>query len=314
MVASVKTEVVRRSEMLELMEAETMSNVGGLDLLKAWVNKRAKAFSDEAKQYGIEPPKGIALIGPPGTGKSLAAKAISSILGLPLIRFDISRVFKSLVGESEGRVRAALKMVDAMSPCVLMIDEVDKALGGSQGSSGDSGVSSRVLGSILTWMQDTKSPVFVVVTANRTANLPSEFLRRGRLDEVFSVTVPNQKERGDILKIHLRKRGHEPKEVTDLKTAVEASEGYVPAELEGAVKDALIEAYNADLPLTGELIAEQLKSFKPLSQAFAEDFGAMQEWAENNARPASSGEKVKIARTRSRSAVPETGKGSRLDG
>jgi hypothetical protein len=283
-ITEVKTEVVKRSEVLEMMDAENMGNVGGLDNLKEWVTKRKPAFSEEAKQYGIDAPKGIALIGPPGTGKSLAAKAISSVLGLPLIRFDVGRVFNSLVGASEARVRAALKMVDSMAPAVLMIDEVDKAFQSNSGG-GDSGVSQRVLGAILTWMQETKAPIFLVVTANRVNNLPSEFLRRGRLDDVFSVSVPGEDERREIFKIHLRKRGHEA-DLPDLDIAVERSNGYVPAELEAAVKDALIESFSSEQPLTGQLVAEMLGNMKPLSEAFKEDFQVMQSWAEANARPA----------------------------
>lgn len=308
--AGVKTEVIKRSEVLELMETEDIANIGGLDNLKSWMGKRAKAFSDEAAEYGITPPKGVALIGPPGTGKSLMAKAVASILSIPAIRFDISRIFKSLVGESESRVREALKLVDSMAPAVLLIDEVDKALGGAHGSSGDSGVSSRVLGSILTWMQDTKAPVFVVVTANRVNNLPSEFLRKGRLDEVFSVSVPDDKERMEILQIHLRKRGHNPNKIKGLKSAVDRSAGYVPAELEAAVKDALIEAFADGKELTGDLITEQISNMQPLSVAFADDFAAMQRWAEQNARPSSSGERPAInaaITARQRTRQPSTG-------
>lgn len=303
-VMRVKTEVVKRSEVLEIMETAPMENIGGLEGLKDWVNKRKHCFSQEARDYGVEPPKGIALIGPPGTGKSAASKAIGSVLGLPLIKFDVSRVFNSLVGQSESRVRQALKMVDAMAPCVLMIDEADKAFAGQAGGSGggDSGVGMRVLGAILTWMQDTKSPVFMVVTANRTAGLPSEFLRRGRLDEIFSVTVPHEDERLEVLKIHLRKRGKNPDEVNDLAVAVQRCAGYVPAEIEAAVKDSIIEAFVQKRPLTGALIAEQFGNMVPLSEAFREQFDQMRLWAEQNARPASvpKGGTVADARPRSR--------------
>ncbi len=303
----VKTEVVKRSEVLELMAAEEMSAVGGLQNLKAWLQKRKSAFTEEARDFGIDMPKGIALIGPPGTGKTLMAKATASALGLPLIKFDISRIFKSLVGESEARVRSALQMVDSMAPCVLFVDEIDKALSGAHGSTGDSGVSSRVLGTLLTWMQESKSPVFAVVTANRVNNLPAEFLRRGRLDEVFSVTTPVAEERMEALEIHLRKRGHDPADVANLQVAVDKSEGYVPSEIESAVVDALIDAFfeGGKEHLTGELIAKQLETMTPLSVAFADDFQLMETWARNNARSASSyGEsqqKVPAIRTRRRS-------------
>lgn len=314
----VKTEVVKRSEVLELLPTENMDNVGGLENLKEWVAKRKGCFSEEAHEFGIEAPKGIALIGPPGTGKSLAAKAIGWELGLPAIRFDVGKVFGSLVGESEGRVRAALKMVEAMAPCVLMIDEVDKAFQANS-SGGDSGTSSRVLGTILTWMQECQAPVFMVVTANRVINLPSEFLRKGRLDEVFAVGVPSEEEREQIFRIHLRLRDHDPDKITDLSKAVERSAGYVPSEIEGSVKDALIEAFSGNVPVTGELIAEQLGHTKPLREAFADDFRAMEEWAEANARPANkvvgvAAQKAGV-RSRSRAAKATAGpRGMDLDG
>ena len=247
-VMAVKVEAVKKSEVLEVMPTEDMSNVGGLEALKDWVGKRRNCFSDDARAFGIDPPKGIFLGGPPGTGKSLVAKAIAWMLGQPLIKLDISRVFAGLVGESEARIRAALKMIEAMAPCVLLLDELDKALGGSQNSGGDSGVSKRVLGALLTWMQEKTAPVFVVATANRVTQLPSELIRRGRFDEVFSVSLPTEEERMAIVQIHLRKRGHT--NVQNLAAAV-AKEGYVPAEIESAVKDALVEAFSNNEKVTG---------------------------------------------------------------
>lgn len=300
-VLAVKVEAVRKTDILEVMPAENMSNVGGLANLKDWVRKRARCFSDEAREFGIEPPKGVLLVGPPGTGKSLTAKAIAKEMGLPLIKFDVSRVFAGLVGESEARVRSALKMIEGMSPCVVLIDEVDKALGGVATGGGDSGVSKRVLGAILTWMQETKAPVFNVLSANRVDALPAELLRRGRLDEVFSVSVPNASERMEILRIHLSKRGKNPDSIQGLAEAVNACEGYVPAEIECAVKDALIEAFTSEIEVTGPLITSQFANMVPISVAFAEDFTRMQTWAENNARPANrAGEGDTIVRSRVR--------------
>lgn len=300
-IMEVKTETVRKSEVLSLMQSENMDSVGGLDNLKEWLDKRRRCFGQDARDFGIDPPRGIALIGPPGTGKSLMAKATSHMLGLPLVRFDVGKVFQSLVGQSEGRVRAALKTVDAMAPCVMFIDEVDKCFQ-TNSSNGDSGVGQRVLGSILTWMQESKAPVFIVVTANRVESLPSEFLRRGRLDEVFSVQMPSEEERMEVVRIHLSKRGHNPDEIDGLEEVVDKSAGFVPAEIEGAVKDGLVEAFTNDVELTGELIAAQLDNMRPLSIAFAEQFNAMAEWAANNARPANVGEAnlPKPARRRTR--------------
>lgn len=315
-VMRVKVEVVKRSEVLEVMSGTEISDVGGLENLKDWLRKRALCFSQDAREFGIEAPKGIALIGPPGTGKSLCAKATANLLGLPLIKFDVSRIFQSLVGQSEERVRSALKMLEAMAPCVVMLDEVDKAF--QTGSGGDSGVSQRVLGLILTFLQENEKPIFWVASANRVDNLPSEFLRRGRLDEVFSVSIPDEAERMEVLRIHLRKRGKNPDEVGNLIAAARNSNGYVPAEIEAAVKDALIEAYTGEEEITGDLIAAQLANMKPLSEAFADQFNAMRQWAEQNARPASANRPaVSAPRTRAR-AAPRPAEGARggmdLDG
>lgn len=285
-IMEVKVEAVKKTDILEIMPTQGMENVGGLENLKEWIDERRQCFSEAARAYGIEAPKGMLLVGPPGTGKSLAAKAVGHAMGLPLIKFDVSRVFAGIVGESEQRVRNALKMIEAMSPCVVLIDEVDKALGGAHSGGGDSGVSKRVLGAILTWMQETTAPVFNVLSANRVDTLPSELMRRGRLDEVWSVSTPNERERLEILKIHLRKRGKNPDDVPNLGHTVTRTQGYVPAEMEAAVKDAIIKAFTKKVPLTGELISEQIGNMVPLSEAFAEDFRKMQEWAEQNARPA----------------------------
>lgn len=288
-VLSTKTDVVKRSEVLELMKAGRIEDVGGLDQLKAWMAIRKACFSKDAEDFGADKPKGIALIGPPGTGKSISAKAIAATLGQPLIRFDVSRVFGSLVGQSEGRVRAALKQLEAMAPCVAFIDEIDKA-GLSSGATNDSGTSTRVLGSILTFMQESPAPIFWLFTANRVAGLPSELLRKGRLDEVFAVLPPNSVEREEILRIHLKARKQDPDSVEDLAEAIKYSEGYVSAEIEAAVKETVIEAFNSGDKVTGQAIADQLKNMKPISVAFAEDFEAMRSWAENNARLASTPE------------------------
>lgn len=221
------------------------------------------------------------------TGKSLVAKAISSELGVPLVRLDFGRVFNSLVGASEQRMRTALKMVENMSPCVLFCDEIDKGLGGI-GGSGDSGTSNRVLGSFLTWLQDCQHPVFVMVTANNVTGLPPEMLRRGRFDAIFSTSLPNPRERREVLRIHLNIRGRDiadfPKE--EVTEVVALSEGYVPAEIESAVKDALVDAFNEDEELSMAHVKKAILSMVPLSKAFAKEIAAMNDWAKNNATPA----------------------------
>lgn len=218
------------------------------------------------------------------TGKSLVAKAIASVLGIPLVRLDFGRVFSKYVGDSESRVRAALNMVEAMAPCVLFVDEIDKGLGGI-GSGGDSGTSMRVLGSYLTWLQELQSPVFNMVTANRVNGLPPELLRRGRFDQIFSVTMPNENERRDVLAIHLRRRGRNIGmfKQAEVLAYLQASTGYVPAEIESAVKDALIMAYSRGSEFKMAHLLEALRDLVPLSKSHASQIAEIVEWAANNA-------------------------------
>lgn len=279
-VHAAKAEAVRRSETLELLAPLPMDQIGGLGALKGWLRKRARCYAPEARAAGVEPPRGIALVGPPGTGKSAAARAAADALGLPLARLDVGRVFGAYVGQSEARLREALATVEAMAPCVLMVDEVDKALAGG---GGDSGVGRRVLGGLLTWMQEVRG-VFVVFTANWPQHLPAELLRRGRLDEVWAVGVPGPEERREVLRIHLARRGRG--EPPGMEEAVVASDGYVPAELEAAVRDALVEAYAEEKVLTGGMIAEEVRAMVPLSRSHATQFEAMARWAAENARAA----------------------------
>lgn len=286
-IAQGKTEVVKNSDILELFPTENMGNVGGLENLKEWVAMRRDCYSEEAKEFGIEPPKGIVLVGPPGTGKSLVAKAVASELGVPLVRLDFGRVFSSFVGSSEQRMRQALRMVESMAPIVLFCDEIDKGLGGI-GGSGDSGTSSRVLGSFLTWLQECKKPVFVMVTANNVTGLPPEMLRRGRFDAIFSTNMPTPTERREVLRIHLARRGRDIKDFprTDVDAIVQASDGYLPAEIESAVKDGLVSAFSRGEEFTLDDVSKALSSMVPLSRAFAAQIQAMSEWAANNATPA----------------------------
>lgn len=285
-VSEAKVDAVKRSDVLEIMPAGSPDDIGGLENLKQWVAETAVCLSEEAREAGIDQPKGVFLAGPPGTGKSASAKAIAGVLRLPLIKFDVSRVFSSLVGSSEQRVKSCLKLIESMAPCVALVDEVDKVFNVNSGG-GDSGVGARVLGTMLTFMQESKAGVFWVVTANRVSGLPPELLRKGRLDETFAVTVPNEEERMAVLGIHLRKRKHDPDTIEKLDHAAAASNGFVPAELEAAVNEALKYSFVHKVPVTGDLILEQLSQMKPLSEAFAEQFKEMEEWADNNARPAS---------------------------
>lgn len=283
-IAKGKTAVVRQSEILELVASEDMNDVGGMRRLKDWISQRANCYSDEAKEFGVEPPKGLVLVGVPGTGKSLAAKSLASVLGVPLVRLDFGRVFSKYVGDSESRVRAALAMVESMAPCVLFVDEIDKGLGGISGG-GDSGTSMRVLGSYLTWLQELKTPVFNMVTANRVEGLPPELLRRGRFDQIFAVVMPNPAERKEVLEIHLRKRGRDVElfRADEIQQYLRMSEGYVPAEIESAVKDALIAAFSAQEELRMEHITTALAELVPMSKSHADKIDALVKWANANA-------------------------------
>ena len=282
-----KTEVVQTNDILELYPTTDINNVGGLENLKAWVARRKNCYSDEAKAFGIEPPKGLVLVGVPGSGKSLTARAIASEFGVPLVRLDFGRVFNSLVGASEHRMRTALTMVEDMAPVVLFVDEIDKGLGGA-GGSGDSGTSSRVLGSFLTWLNDCKQPVFTIVTANNVTHLPPEMLRRGRFDGIFSTSLPTARERREVLRIHLGLRNRDISEfsASEIAGIVNISEGYVPSEIESAVKDALIDAYSEGEELQYKHIERAFAAMVPLSKAFAPQIEAMTAWAKANATPA----------------------------
>jgi SpoVK/Ycf46/Vps4 family AAA+-type ATPase len=282
-----KTDVVKQSEVLELMQGVNMAEVGGLEVFKEWVGVTAACLSPEALADGVDKAKGVVVVGPPGTGKTLLGKTCGNVLKRPLVRVDISKCFAGIVGQSEGKARSAIKQLEAMAPVVALIDEVDKALGGAHKGGGDSGVSQRVLGIFLTAMQESKADIFWVLTANRVGNLPSEMLRKGRMDEVFAVLPPNRSEREAVFRIHLKKRKVNPDTVEGLQSAVLSSRGYVSAEIEAAVKEAKKVSYSTGNPITGESLCHQLSMMKPISEAFPEDFQEMEKWAKNNARNAS---------------------------
>ena len=239
-----KQQIIRKSGLLEYYKTEDdFSSVGGLTVLKDWLNKRSVAFTDEARAFGLPAPKGILLLGVQGCGKSLCAKAVSRLWQLPLLRFDMGRMFGSLVGSSEENVRRAIAVAESVAPAVLWVDEIDKAFVGSQSSgSTDGGTTARVFGTFLTWLSEKDAPVFVVTTANDVSQLPPELLRKGRLDEIFYVDLPNEEEREEIFRIHLAKRGRDPKKF-DLKALVGASTDLSGAEIEEAIISALYDAF-----------------------------------------------------------------------
>lgn len=293
-----KCQALKKTGLLEYIPVapEGMQQVGGLENLKTWVSKRKRAFTEEAKKFGLPSPKGILLVGPPGCGKSLSAKAISGELHLPLIRLDMGKMFSGIVGSSEANMRNAIKIAEAVSPCILWIDEIEKGLAGSGAGSLDSGVGARVLGTILTWMQDKSSPVFVYATANDVAGLPPELLRKGRFDEMFSVDLPTEGERAEIFSIHLRNKNREKVLSKTLLThfAGEASEGFTGAEIEAALNDSLYSAFFAKRELNQDDLQEALDSTLPLSKMMAEKIIAIRAWCKQRTRAANKGEEVKV--------------------
>ena len=268
---------------LELVagESRTVADVGGLEGLKKWLSVRGAAVgSSSARKLGIGSPRGILLTGIPGCGKSLIAKTIASTWGVPLLLFDPARLYRKYVGESEQRLERALATAEAMAPAVLWIDEIEK--GFAAGGDGDGGVSTRVLGTFLRWLQDRGEGVFVVATANDVSSLPPELLRKGRFDEVFFVDLPTAPARRDILSGQLSHRGHDPL-VFDLDKLVEVTEGFSGADIEAVVVGALYRAFASDAPLTTEELVAEAESVVPLSRALPEDVARLRAWAEGRA-------------------------------
>lgn len=283
-----KALTVKKNGIIEYFKTtENLDSIGGLDNLKEWLIRRSKAFSKKAKDYGLPTPKGALLVGVPGGGKSLAAKCASAIMQVPLLRFDISRVFGGLVGQSEEQMRTALQTIDAIGPCVVWIDEIEKAFAGSSSSgSSDSGVTRRVFGNFLTWMQEKTTPSFVMATANSIIGIPPEMLRKGRFDENFFIDVPGPIARNEILKIHLKRRNRANLPIS-FKEVVQNSKGFTGAEIEASVVEGMFRAFEHDRDLETEDIVESLKATQPISVACADELSAMMKWAKTNAMAAS---------------------------
>ncbi|HEX8551784.1 MAG TPA: AAA family ATPase [Abditibacteriaceae bacterium] len=284
-VLSEKKQIIRKTGMLEFTEAqEHFSDIGGLDELKRWLDKRRNAFGERARDFGLPAPRGILLLGVPGCGKSLTAKAVGAAWKLPLLRFDVGSVFGKYVGESEANLRRALRAAEAVAPCVLWIDEMEKAFSVSRGD--DGGTTLRIFGAFLSWLQDKKAPVFVIGTANSVDQLPPELLRRGRLDEIFFVDLPGEAERRDIFGIHIAKRGRDVTQF-DLAELATASDGFSGAEIEQAVAASLYDAFEQNRDISTADILSNLGHLVPLSRTMSEEIEGLREWASTRARPAS---------------------------
>jgi SpoVK/Ycf46/Vps4 family AAA+-type ATPase len=283
-----KANIIKKTGILEYIAPTFhLDDIGGLGLLKTWLNQRKRSFSEEAKAFGLPAPRGILLVGVPGAGKSLTAKAVSASWGLPLLRFDMGQVFGSLLGQSEEQMRKALKTAETISPCILWMDELDKGLAGMSSSGAtDSGVSARVFGYFLTWLQEKKKPVFVFATANNISSLPPELLRKGRFDELFWTDLPQPKEREEIFAIHLQKRNRNPKDF-DIAALSKASEGYGGSEIEEAIISGLYNAFSQNREITSLDILMALDESQPLSVTMKEQIEKIRDWAKNRARSAS---------------------------
>ncbi len=287
-VFSEKQQVIKKSGLLEYYESqEKFSDVAGLENLKEWLKKRSIAFTDKAHRFGLPSPRGVLLLGVQGCGKSLCAKAVSGLWGLPLLRFDIGRMFSSLVGSSEENIRRAIQVAESVAPVILWVDEIDKALAGAANSAGsDGGTAARVFGTLLTWFSEKTSPVFVIATANDISNLPPELLRKGRLDEIFFVDLPSPLERQEIFRIHIEKRGRTAANF-DLEDLARVSEGFNGAEIEEAVIAGLFDAFSTQQELNTEIVKGAINETVPLSKTMSEELNRLRTWATGRSRPAS---------------------------
>ncbi len=283
-----KEQIIRKSGILEFFPSQSkMQDVGGLDRLKEWLKIRGKAFTSEAAKFGLPIPKGVLLLGVPGCGKSLTAKAIANYWRMPLLRMDLGRIFSGLVGSSEENMRKAIKVAESIAPAILWIDEIEKGLSGNSNGNSDSGTAARVFGTLLTWMQEKEANVFVVATANSISSLPPELLRRGRFDEIFFTDLPSPTGRKEILSIHLIKRGRRP-EKFDLDQLLGVTEEFSGAELEHCIMEALFLSFHERRDLKTEDLLRVAKDTIPLSKVYAEELKKLRAWAITRARFAES--------------------------
>lgn len=274
-----KRQIIRKGEVLDYIFPDTtMSGVGGLAGVKEFVRLRKAAFSEKAREYGLDLPRGVFLLGVQGAGKSLCAKAIAHELGFPLLKLDAGRLFGSLMGESESKAREALRVAESVAPCVLFIDEMDKAISGGNSVSTDSGTTKRVVATILDWMMEKTSPVFVVGAANSISGCPAAIFRKGRFDEIFFVDLPQASEREDIFRIHIRKRGRDPGDY-DVRRLVAATDRFSGAEVEGAIVDAMGAAFCEDREFDTDDVLRSIANTRPLAAVAKEEVDAIRDHA-----------------------------------
>jgi SpoVK/Ycf46/Vps4 family AAA+-type ATPase len=289
LVLAEKQQKIRQTEVLEFFTPkETLDQIGGLQNFKQWLRQRQRAFSDEARDFGLPNPKGVLFLGIQGTGKSMCAKAIAHLWRLPLLRLDVGRLFGSLVGQSETRTRQTIALTETLAPCVLWIDEIDKAFAGIAGNVTDSGTTQRVLGTLLTWMQEKTSAVFVVATANSVQTLPPELLRKGRFDELFFINLPNYNERKEIFSVQLQKFRPADVRQFNLDQLAAAAQEFSGAEIEQAIVEGMYHAFNEKRDLTTADILQAIGETFPLASTAREQIQFMRKWvAEGRARSAS---------------------------
>ena len=276
-----KKQIIQQTQLLEFcLTDKSLSDLGGLDNFKDWLKLRSKAFSQEAIEYGLPYPKGLLLVGVQGTGKSVAAKIIAYEWKLPLLRLDFGRLFASLIGQSEQRVRKMIEIAEALSPCVLWVDEIDKAFTGAQ-SSGDSGTTSRVLATFITWLAEKTSPVFVVSTANNVELIPPEILRKGRFDEMFFLNLPTEEEREAIFNVHLERFRPDSIENFQLPILSKLSKDFSGAEIEQVVIEAMRLGFNEGREFTNEDILVSVQNLVPLARTKSKELNQLKEWSES---------------------------------
>ena len=284
-----KKQIILKNGLLEFVETkESMEDIGGMKYLVEWLKKRKMAFSDAAAAYGLPAPNGLLLIGIQGCGKSLAAKATAIEWKMPLLRLDLGRMFGGFVGDSERNIRDALQIAESVAPCVLWLDEVDKGISGVQSSGRtDGGTTSRVYGTLLTWLQEKKKPVFVIATANNVQNtLDPAFLRKGRFDDIFFVDLPKTRERVEIAKIHLKKRNRNVDDF-DLERFADVTKEFSGAEIEGCIYDALHEGFDDGVrEITDDDLYNAARAIHPLSEVMATELNSIRDWAKTRAKNA----------------------------